>query len=488
MVVPMRKTFSMFLGLALLGLALPAGLARAQTLSPVNQVSNFDNIIWGNLGFAAVEGHPSGNSVTIYSATGADTLNPSKDFPYVSLLGPDGAPLGTPVQIDLPCPLNYCFSFDVVHNPVSGGWTAFIAKNRGTPNGLYSQSIGADGTLDGSLVTIDEDTQQRPSVTAVWVPSTNGFLVASHMQNVTPISASSTRQWVTYTVTAAGARITGPTVVGDSDTVAAANGSAAYSPTSNVALLVEVGKLVSGDNNNVIGQLVTGSGTRVGTGFRLVPDDEAWTAAGAGVAWNAAADEFLVTWSSHNNNDCSTATTFCGVVAQRVSTTGALLGDRIVMISKDVYDSSLRYGRPSMVSAGSSGEYAVTWHYGPNWDAGQSIYMQRLASDGSLIDTEPVDVSEMFGREDSAHQRPAISYNGKDGAYIVVWQYVPDITVVVGGYSRHENIASRSVTAPVDSTQPELPTTGNSTTLLLSALVLSLIGLVATGHRRIRRA
>jgi LPXTG-motif cell wall-anchored protein len=94
----------------------------------------------------------------------------------------------------------------------------------------------------------------------------------------------------------------------------------------------------------------------------------------------------------------------------------------------------------------------------------------------------------MFGGEDSAHQRPAISYNGKDGAYIVVWQYVPDITVVVGGYSRHENIASRSVTAPVDSTQPELPTTGNSTTLLLSALVLSLIGLVATGHRRIRRA
>ncbi|MEN9792784.1 MAG: hypothetical protein RL330_862 [Actinomycetota bacterium] len=485
----MRKTTLFTTALVAVGtLFASAGLAGAAAISDVNQVSNFPEADWGDLGWTTVAAHPNGNSLVVYFGyeVEANSGSDGVGHHYAQLLGPDGAPLTDPVSLGDDSTDYYYSGPAVVYNPVTDGWSAFlIPLDSGK---ILHQAINTDGSLSGASTEIwDSSTYPlladgrtiayMAQANAVWVESENHFLFSAVVEYITPLTnTNDDEQWMTFTVSSAGARLTGPTVVGDVYDPYA-NGQMAYSPTSDRALLVTVGYVESGDTYAPFGQLVDGSGARVGSTIRIIPNAEASQVSGAGVSWNSSTNKFLVVWSSSRNNNCSTPTTACGMWGQLVNADGTLSGDRITLFSTT--DTTEDFYRPQLTANGASNEYVLVWHMGPNWNPGTNVWALRVDGTGAPIGDE-LNVSESEGGANSVHQRPAVTLNNNACAYVVTWQGNPDDQAD----PELQHIYSRTIeTGEVC----VLPSTGLQTTTLMVGLAMLLSGAAVLGGTRRRR-
>lgn len=474
----MKKTTLLTTALVAVGtLFASAGLAGAAAISDINQVSNFPEADYGDLGWTSVAAHPNGNSLVVYYGweVEVDTVNAETGYHYVQMIGPDGAALTDPVRVGQDHDEYYYAAPTIAYNPVTDGWSVFlIPQDQGK---VIMQQVGADGALDGAevLVWSSDPAVEMAQANAVWVESENHFLFSAVGYPVTEITeANDSEQWFILTIGSDGDLLSGPTVVGDVND-AYSNGQMAYSPTSDRALLVTVGEVENGDVYAPFGQLVDGSGTRIGTTIRMMPNDEAFRVSGAGVAWNSSTNKFLVVWSSQRNNDCTSEA--CGLFGQLVNTDGTLSGDMITFSSTT--DTNEDYYRPQVTANGASNEYAIVWHMGPNWSPGTNVWALRVSGAGATIG-DPLDVSESFGGENSIHQRPAITLNNNACAYVVTWQGTPDSSAnpdVGLIYSRTIETGETCV----------LPSTGLQTTTLVIGLAMLLSGAVVLGGTRRRR-
>jgi hypothetical protein len=453
-----------------------AGLAGAAAISDVNQVSNFTESDYGDIGWTSVASHPNGNSLVVYFGYEVEdgSSDDSVGYHYTQLIGPDGARLTDPVRVG-PSESSYYYAAPAVaYNPVTDGWSVFLIP-------LYEdiivhQAVNTDGSLDGSATTVWERDESIvfSQANASWIASENHFLFSVVAQYVDPITpGNDDTQWITFTIDSDGTRIAGPTVVGDVN-YAYVNGQAAYSPTSNRALLVTVGNVESGDEYAPFGQLVDGNGARVGNTIRLIPNADADQVSGAGVAWNSSTNQFLVVWSSSRWNNCTDDARGCGMWGQLVNPDGTLSGPRLTFYSTT--DTSQDFFRPQVTANGASNEYVIVWHMGPYWTEGTNVWSLRVDGAGAPIG-DAMDVSESEGGEYSVHQRPAVAFNNQACAYVVTWQGVPDNRIDL------QHIYSRTIEAGLTCT---LPSTGMGQTTTLVALAMMAAGALAvqTGRRR----
>ena len=477
----MKKTTLFTTALVAVGtLFASAGLAGAAAISDVNQVSNFPESDYGDIGWTSVAAHPNGNSLVVYFGfeVEANTSADQAGYHYIQMLGPDGAALTDPARVG-PSEDRYYFAAPAAaYNPVTDGWSVFLIPSR--EGKVIMQNVDDAGALDGAAVEVwsSDPAVDMAQANVAWVASENHFLFAAVGYPVTPLDAgNSDTQWFTLTISAIGTLLSGPTVVGDAYSPYS-NGQMAYSATSDRALLVTVGEVATGDTYAPFAQLTNGDGARIGNTIRMLPNAEAFPVAGAGVAWNASTNKFLVVWSSNKNNDCASPTSACGLYGQLVNTDGTLSGDTITFYSTT--DANEDIFRPQLTANGASNEYAIVWHTGPApyWNNGTNVWALRVSGAGAPID-EAFNVSDFEGGENSVHLRPAITLNNNECSYVVTWQGVLDDTA----NTILQQIYSRTIETGETCT---LPSTGMSQTTTLVAFAMMAAGAltVQTGRRR----
>lgn len=225
---------------------------------------------------------------------------------------------------------------------------------------------------------------------------------------------------------------------GDSD-YDADDPAIAYNPTTNEYLVVWTGDTDAGalvDNEDeVFGQRINAAGGIVGANdFRISdmgPDGNAtYDAIAAAVAYNSAADEYLVVWYG-DDNTAPLVDEELELFGQRINAaTGAALGTndfRITHAGPDG-DADYRVFSPSLAYNPDRNEYLVVW-YGLDDAAGlaadeDEIFGRRLDATGVPIGGDHFRISDAGPDGDSLYGAfyPDVAYAADAGEYLVVWQ------------------------------------------------------------------
>jgi hypothetical protein len=145
----------------------------------------------------------------------------------------------------------------------------------------------------------------------------------------------------------------------------------AYNSAAQQFLVVWVGDTATVKEREIWGRLLDGSGSPLGGQFRISdmgPDgDPAYGATAPAVAYNPTADEYLVSWHGRDN----TTPLVNGeeeIFVQRLSATGSQLGTNDARISSMGPDGDPAYDadRPAVAYNPTANEYLVSWHGSDN--------------------------------------------------------------------------------------------------------------------------
>ena len=207
----------------------------------------------------------------------------------------------------------------------------------------------------------------------------------------------------------------------------------AYNPSANEYLVSWTADgLAVDDELEVFGQRVSAAGAEVGTDdFRIsnvgTDNDANRDAGGSAVAYNATANEYVVTWAgdglaTDNENE---------VFGQRVSAAGAQVGTDDFRISNVGTDGVTSRGAPTLVDFvtavaynATANEYLVTWPAdGLATDNEYEVFGQRVSAAGSEVGTDDFRISNMGADLDVAFGGfdPAVAYSATANAYLVTW-------------------------------------------------------------------
>jgi hypothetical protein len=213
----------------------------------------------------------------------------------------------------------------------------------------------------------------------------------------------------------------------------------AYNGKNNEYLVVwegddNTGALVDGEYE-IFGQLVdAATGAEIGANdFRLSdmgPDGDANYDAGTpAVAFNSAANEYLVVWSGEDDTDPLMDGEY-EIFGQRVSATGAEIGTNDFRLSDMGPDERAYYDAfsPAVAYNGAGNEYLVVW-WGVD-DTGslvieeREIFGQRVSATGTEIGANDFRLSDMGpdGHTSYGAYSPVVAYNSTEDEYLVVWE------------------------------------------------------------------
>ena len=172
--------------------------------------------------------------------------------------------------------------------------------------------------------------------------------------------------------------------------------------------------------DRMYGRRVSGSGVAIDASeFEVAGGDTITANDATGLAYNETSDEYLAIYRG------TTPTDGYEVYAQRLR--GA---DAARVGSPDVQISSMGSGSPSFQVSPPSvvwnpvlNQYLVAWSGNDNAAAGQEVYGQLLAADGTQIGSNDFRISDMGPEGDSAYgaNRPRLLYNPNADEYFVSW-------------------------------------------------------------------
>ena len=213
----------------------------------------------------------------------------------------------------------------------------------------------------------------------------------------------------------------------------------AYNSTANEYLVVwwgedNTGSLVD-DEREVFGQRVNASGAEVGLNdFRLSdmgPDgDPAYdTSSFPAVAYNSAANEYLVVWAGDDNTSPLVDGEF-EIFGQRVNASGAEVGLNDFRLSDMGPDGDTAYDaqRPALAYNSLNNEYLVVWQGEDNTGSlvleEFEVFGQRVSASGTEVGLNDFRLSDMGPDGDPNYDifEPEVAYNSADNEYLVVWQ------------------------------------------------------------------
>jgi Ca2+-binding RTX toxin-like protein len=219
----------------------------------------------------------------------------------------------------------------------------------------------------------------------------------------------------------------------------------AYNPATDQYLVVwqgdEEGAHADGIQAEIYGQLINArTGAEVGTNDFLIArigtaGDGETDATDPAVAYNSVNNEFVVVFAGDNATDATTATTIdtFEIYAQRVSSTGALVGGQLRVSDLGALDTNGNFDAlvPEIAYNSASNEFLVVWHgdddTAPLINNELEIFGQRLGySAGNLVEigTNDFRISDMgtdgVGTFDA--RNPSVVYNTVGNEYLVAWE------------------------------------------------------------------
>jgi hypothetical protein len=220
----------------------------------------------------------------------------------------------------------------------------------------------------------------------------------------------------------------------------------AFNPTANEYLVVWHADDTTDNEDEIYGQRLSALGAEVGPNdFRISdmgPDGNVvFDAFNAAVAFNAAANEYLVVWSGNTDDAPPATVNDTEIFAQRLSAAGAEVGANDVRISDmgPYGDSSYGADFPAVAVNGGTSEYLVVW------DARETllaldeteIFGQRLSGAGAELGQNDFRISDM-GPDGDANYRAfdaAVAFNPAASEYLVAWDGGDDTPPLVDGES-----------------------------------------------------
>jgi RHS repeat-associated protein len=154
------------------------------------------------------------------------------------------------------------------------------------------------------------------------------------------------------------------------------------------------------DGLRIVGQRVLPSGDLEGEAFVIGSSGNANDA--PAVDYNPVTGEFLVVWVNNTNGEND-------LWAQRVSTSGQLVGDLILMPMSS-------HQLAPVVAHDQAGNYLVAFMC-DEWPDQYAICVQRVAGSGSLVGSE----TKIYGAPSNS-VNPDLAYNPQADEYLVVWR------------------------------------------------------------------
>jgi hypothetical protein len=128
------------------------------------------------------------------------------------------------------------------------------------------------------------------------------------------------------------------------------------------------------------------------------------------IASNDSNGEYLAVWYEYDAAEDGGDNNF-HIRAQRMSSTGALLGDEMALSG-----ASGGQSQPDVTYNSTDNEYLVVWESRETESSGIDVYGQRVSSSGALLGGNfPIYTAPRHARH------PAVAYNNTDNEYLVVW-------------------------------------------------------------------
>jgi Ca2+-binding RTX toxin-like protein len=214
----------------------------------------------------------------------------------------------------------------------------------------------------------------------------------------------------------------------DGDATRGAFGSAiAYNPRADNYLVVwAADDLATDEEFEIFGQLVSANGAKLGSELRIssvgVDGDATREAFDPAIAYNPAANEYLVAWEA----DDLTIDDEFEIYGQRLSATGAEVGADDFRISEAGTDGDAERDalEPAIAYNPAANQYLVSWRAdGLSTNNENEIFGQRLSATGAEVGANDFRISKvgMDGDATRDASNPTIASNSKANEYLVSW-------------------------------------------------------------------
>jgi len=296
----------------------------------------------------------------------------------------------------------------VAHNSVNNQYLVVWGDTRKGEN-IYGRRVAADGTRVGRDFRISSGAD-------IWAPAiaynsvNNQYLVVWR-----DYRSNRGRGWDIFgrRVKANGDRLGSDfRISGGAGTSEVGSPVVVYNPANNQYLVVWHDYRNQGERGtDIYGRRVKANGDRLGGDFRISgPDATAdnWSPA---VAYNSAANQYLVVWHDERNQ----AERGTDIYGQRLAADGTRVGaDRRISggaPSYGEYDPAVSYN-----SAGN--QYLVVWRDQRKMAWPNDVYGQRVRANGTRVGGN-FRISSMSGT--TPEGRPTVVYNAGRNRYLVVW-------------------------------------------------------------------
>ena len=297
-----------------------------------------------------------------------------------------------------------------------------------------SATAGAAYELTGPTIRVsntgsDGDAARDASAAVVaYNSSTNEYLVVWSSDGV---ATNDEIEIFGQRLSAAGAelgpdfRISNVGADGDAGRVAF-NPAIAYNPAANEYLVTWHADGLATDNElEIFGQRLSAAGAELGGDFRIsttgADTDVSRAAFDPAVAYSTAAGEFLVVWRS----DGLATDNELEIFGQRLSAAGVEQGGDFRISATGPDGDDLRDAlQPSVAYSGAANEYLVTWEAdGLATDDDVEIFGQRLSAAGAEQGGDfRISTTGADGDATRRAASPAIAYNATANEYLVTWQ------------------------------------------------------------------
>jgi hypothetical protein len=377
-------------------------------------------------------------AIALAPASAGAAFEPLGDDQRLSFMGPNGS-TGYLAE-----------SADVAYNPTANEWLVVWRGDDNTPPlvndefEIFAQRLSGSGAPLGGRIRVSGQGANGDPASDVGSPSVaynaaaNEYLVAWSGE----IGTSATFEIWAQRLSAAGAEVGGSDFQvsdmgpGDSTSYEASSPSVTANPTANEYLVVwwgddDTAPLVA-DEFEIFGQRLTAAGAHTGADDFRVSEQGAdgnpnSTAIFPSVAYNAAANEYLVAWTG----EIGTSETY-EVWAQRLSAAGAEVGGSDFQVS-DMPPGGANFTSfgvdPRVAANATANEYLVVW-VGRAEDANPmlpnepEVYGQRLTAAGAHTGADDFRISEQGadGDPDSDVFSPSVAYTAAANEYLVAWQ------------------------------------------------------------------
>lgn len=336
-------------------------------------------------GATNVETYPA----VAYSPTSNEFLvvwEDSRDFGtrdwdiYGRRVSASGSPVGADFRINN-CPKpagieDLDSSPEVIYDPGTDGFLVLWTDGRDSltrGSDIYGQRLATDGSPIGGNTRISSPSQtaDEGAASTAHNPATGEFLVVwSDSRNF------ATREWDIYgqRLSASGARLGGDfRISGPGAAGWESEPSVAYDPAANEYLVVWSDTRGLGVTSDIFGQQLAANGARIGGNFRISGPEGTTGNWDSSVAYDSASDQFLVIWTDSRNRP----TRGYDIYGRRISASGSPASGQFRITGGG---GAADQTRPSVAYDSATSQFLVIWMDWRNLSTrGFDIYGRRVA-------------------------------------------------------------------------------------------------------------